>query len=84
MPKFLDHHKMPGPPTQAEISQNVQAIKAGKSDPKTGVKGLNWFWTNNEAWCLVEAPNAQAVHTYHENMGLKLSGGDVSEIHAAV
>jgi hypothetical protein len=66
------------------VKQVTQAIKAGKADPATGVKGLQWLWTKNEGWCLSDAPNAQAVHKYHEVMGIKLGAGDVTEVQSAV
>ncbi|MBI4336983.1 MAG: hypothetical protein HY683_04050 [Chloroflexi bacterium] len=80
MPKYLDHHKMPGPPPPEMVKQVTTAIKAGKADPVTGVKGLSWLYTSSEAWCISEAPTPQAVHKYHENMGVKLGSGDVTEI----
>jgi len=62
------------------LKQMQTGIKAGKADPATGVKGLMGISGKNDQYCLTEAPNAQAVHKYHDAMGIKLSGGDVVEV----
>jgi hypothetical protein len=80
MPQFLDHHSAPGLPPQEMVDQASSMIKAGHTDPTTGVKGITWLYNNNEQWCVTEAPNAEAVHKYHEAMGLNLGAGDVTEI----
>ena len=80
MPKYLDHHKVPAGITPEAIKQMTADIKAGKVGPG-GVKALNSFIGKNEAWCFVEAPNAQAVHKLHEDgYKLKLGPGDVVEV----
>lgn len=84
MPKFMDHHKIPGPPPAEQVKMVQGMIKAGKADPATGMKPLQWMYNNTDAWCVTEAPNAQAVHKYHEGMGIKLGPGDVTEIKTAV
>jgi hypothetical protein len=81
MPQFLDHHKAPGPPPTEMIEQVASSLKAGgQADPATGVRGLSWMYNDNEQWCITEAPNAEAVHTYHEAMGVDLGPGDVTQI----
>ncbi len=82
MPKYLDHHaKMPALPPEA-VQQVVAAIKAGKPD-QYGVTPLNDFIsTDGQGWCLVEAPNADAVCKTHEAMGIQLDKGDVHEVMA--
>ena len=84
MPRFLDHHKSAGTPPPEMVRQVAALIKSGQADPATGVKGINWFWNDKEQWCVAEAPNAQAVHKYHEAVGVKLGSGDVIEVHSAV
>ena len=81
MPIFLDHHK--GVSTPEQRAQVVKAIKAGMKSPQ-GVKGINGFFSDTESWCMTEAPNAKAIHDYHESMGIKLPAGDVSEIKTLV
>ncbi|MBI4330324.1 MAG: DUF4242 domain-containing protein [Chloroflexi bacterium] len=80
MPKFLDHHaKMPQMPPEhmAQMKTNVQ----GKKADKFGVTPLNVIMgTNGEAWCLSEAPNAEAVIKAHEAVGAKLSRSDIVEV----
>ena len=80
MPQFLDHHKMSGPPSSEMIEQVTKGIKSGHRDQASGVKGLGWMYNDNEQWCIVEAPNAEAVHKYHKAMGLNLGAADVTAI----
>ena len=80
MPQFLDHHRAPGPPSPEMVTQAAEGMKAGNADPASGVKGLSWMYSDNEQWCITEAPDAAAVHKYHEGMGLNLGPGDVTEI----
>jgi hypothetical protein len=63
------------------VEQVAAMMKGGaQADPATGVKGLTWMYNDTEQWCITEAPNAEAVHKYHEAMGLNLGPGDVTEI----
>ena len=81
MPQFLDHHKSPGPPPPEMVSQVEADLKAGgHADAATGVKAISWLYNDSEQWCIVEAPSADAVHKYHEAMGMNLGLGDVTEI----
>jgi hypothetical protein len=81
MPKYLDHHKVVPPPQMVEETR--KAIRAGVVGPG-GVKGINGFIAKGESWCLTEAPNAAAVHAYHEAIGIKMATGDVVEVTALV
>ncbi|MBI4199933.1 MAG: hypothetical protein HY535_05635 [Chloroflexi bacterium] len=82
MPKFLDHHKAIQLPPNV-LQQAVADIKSGKVN-QLGIKALNAFSGKSDAWCLLEAPNADAVCKYHEGMGLKLPKGDVVEVQTLV
>jgi hypothetical protein len=63
------------------IQQVQQSFSSGpQADATTGVKGISWMYNDKEQWCITEAPDAQAVHKYHEAMGLNLGPGDVTEI----
>ncbi len=84
MPKFMDHHKITVPTPPAMLKQIADGIKAGKADPKTKIKPLYFIESKTEGFCVLEAPDAKAVHTYHEGMGIKLAAGDVSEVKTAV
>ncbi len=84
MPRYLDHHKASGSPPPEMVREATSAIKAGRSDPATQVKAINWMWNDKEQWCLADAPNPEAVHKYHEAMGVKLGAGDVIEVHSAL
>ena len=80
MPQFLDHHKASGPPPAEMVSQVESGLRSGHTDEASGVKGISWMYNDNEQWCVTEAPNSEAVHKYHEAMGLNLGAGDVTEI----
>lgn len=81
MPQFLDHHMSSGPPPPEMISQASEDLRAGgHTDPATGVKAISWMYNDREQWCVTEAPNPDAVHNYHEGMGLRLGPGDITEI----
>lgn len=70
MPKFMDYHEKL-PPMPPEMVQQMQArIQAGQSD-ENGVTPLNVFISGDgEAYCLSEAPNAEAVRKAHEAVGV--------------
>ena len=80
MPQFLDHHPAAGAPPPEMVSQVAASLKEGHADSTTGVKGLGWMYNDNEQWCITEAPNADAVHKYHESMGINLGPGDVTQV----
>jgi hypothetical protein len=63
------------------LNQVAADLKSGgHTDPASGVRGLTFMYNDSEQWCVTEAPNAQAVHKYHEGMGINLGTGDVTEI----
>jgi Protein of unknown function (DUF4242) len=83
MPKFIDHHEMRdvAPEMAAGIAER---IKAGEAD-EHGVKGLNVFVGNDgTAFCLSEAPDADAVIKAHESFGYSLGREDVVEVESVV
>jgi hypothetical protein len=83
MPKFIDHHEMSdvAPEMAAGIAER---IKAGEPD-EHGVTGLNVFMANDgTAYCLSEAPNADAVIKAHAAVGFDLSPSDVVEVQSVV
>ena len=83
MPKFLDSHPT-NPNVPPEVVEGVrQKLLAGKPD-ENGVVGINMLVAQDTTYCFVEAPNAEAVHTSHEQMGVKLGPGDVKEVQALV
>jgi hypothetical protein len=78
MPKFLDHHPTtPMPPEMAQVIAGK--IQSGEPD-EHGTVALNVIVGEDETWCLVEAPNADAVHKGHEAIGIKLGAGDIAEV----
>ena len=83
MPTFIDHHEMSdvAPEMAAAIGER---IKAGESDPH-GVKGLNVFLgKDGTAFCLSEAPDADAVVKAHQAYGFAISPSDVVEVQSLV
>jgi hypothetical protein len=83
MPKFIDHHEMQdvAPEMAAGIAER---IKAGEAD-EHGVRGLNVFLgKDGTAFCLSEAPNADAVVEAHEAYGFSLDRKDVVEVESMV
>ena len=83
MPTFIDHHEMSdvAPEMTAAIGDR---IKAGEVD-EHGVKGLNVFLgKDGTAFCLSEAPDADAVVNAHEAFGFALSPSDVVEVESVV
>jgi len=83
MPKFIDHHEMSdvAPEMAAGIAER---IKAGEPDDH-GVKGLNVFLgKDGTAFCLSEAPDADAVIKAHQAYGFSLSSSDVVEVQSVV
>jgi hypothetical protein len=83
MPKFIDHHEMSG--VTPEMSESIgQRIKAGEPD-ENGVTGLNDFLgQDGTAYCLSEAPDADAVIKAHEAFGFSLERSDVVEVESVV
>ena len=84
MPKFIDHHAMT-PNLPPEAAQGIaERIKSGQPD-EHGVKGLNVFMgKDGTAFCLSEAPDANAVVKAHESAGFPISRSDVVEVEALV
>jgi hypothetical protein len=83
MPQFIDHHEMSD--IAPELAQGIaQRINAGEPD-EHGVKGLNVFLgKDGTAFCLSEAPDADAVVKAHEAVGLPLNRADVVEVESVV
>jgi len=83
VPKFIDHHEMSdvAPEMAAGIAER---IKSGEPD-EHGVKGLNVFMAKDgTAYCLSEAPNADAVVQAHQAVGFALEESDVVEVQSVV
>ena len=83
MPKFIDHHEMSD--VAPELAQGIaERIKAGQPD-ENGVKGLNVFLgKDGTAYCLSEAPDAEAVVKAHQAVGFALDRSDVVEVESVV
>jgi uncharacterized protein DUF4242 len=82
MPQFIDHHPM-GPNLPPEATEGIAGrIRSGEKD-EFGVRGLNVFLgKTGEAFCLSEAPDADAVVKAHEAAGFPISRSDVVEVEA--
>jgi len=78
MPTFLDHHAMPEP--SPEMREGMASrLRAGTAD-EHGVTGLNVYVADGEAYCLTEAPDADAVVRSHDAMGILIRREDVVEV----
>ena len=67
MPKFLDSHELKG--------ANPETLKKLQNAPKDefGVTHLNLIYSEDEdrMYCLLEAPNKEAVREHHLKSGYK-------------
>ena len=77
MPQFMDFHDDLKLPDEA-ILQITQETKDRKSD-EFGVRQVELFHNaDGKVYCLVEAPNAEAVRSHHAALGLTC--GEVHEV----
>ena len=68
------------PPMPPELVQGMQeAISAGQAD-EFGVTPLNAIMGDGQAWCLTDAPSADAVCQSHQAKGVPQDGGNVYEV----
>ena len=80
MPTYLDHHTMPA--LSEEMKQGMaERIRSGQPD-ENGAKALNVYLADGEAYCLSEAPSAEAVVLAHRAAGVSLRPEDVREVTA--
>ena len=67
MPKFIDSHKLMG--------MDEETLKKQQSAPRDefGVKHINLLYNKEEdkLFCLLDAPNKEAVEKHHEKAGVK-------------
>jgi hypothetical protein len=78
MPTFLDHHAMPEPPPEMKEAM-AERIRSGRPD-ENGARAVNVYMADGEAYCLSEAPNAEAVVKAHEAAGVSIRREDVVEV----
>jgi hypothetical protein len=77
MPKFMDYHDDLKLPAEA-IEQITQETKDAKAD-EFGVRQVELFHNSEgKVYCLLEAPDAEAVRSHHAALGLAC--GDVHEV----
>jgi hypothetical protein len=77
MPTFMDFHEDLKLPTEA-IDQIAQDTKDGKADG-FGVRQVELFHNaDGKVYCLLEAPDAEAVRQHHEALGVPC--GEVHEV----
>lgn len=84
MPKFIDHHPM-GPKLPPEAQEGIaERLRAGDPD-EFGVTGLNvYLGKDGSAYCLSEAPDAEAVVKAHSAAGFPLEQSEVVEVEPVV
>jgi len=77
MPQFMDFHEDLKLPDQA-IQQITQDTRNKTSD-EFGVRQVELFHNpDGQVYCLLEAPDAEAVRKHHEALGVPC--GDVHEV----
>jgi hypothetical protein len=77
MPQFMDFHPELKLPQQA-IDDIAAGAKAGTAD-KFGVTQVELYHNpDGTVYCLLDAPDAQAVRDHHEALGVDC--GDVHEV----
>lgn len=77
MAKFMDYHDDLKLPVEA-IDQIANATKEGKKD-QFGVRQIELYHNpQGKVYCLLEAPDADAVRSHHEALGVPC--GDVHEV----
>jgi len=77
MPQFMDFHDDLKLPDDA-IQQITRETKDHKADA-FGVRQLELFHNSDgKVYCLLEAPDAEAVRSHHEALGVPC--GDVHEV----
>ena len=80
MPTFLEHHAMPE--LSPEMKEGMaERIRLGQAD-ENGARAVNVYMADGEAYCLSEAPNAEAVVKAHEAAGVAVRREDVLEVTA--
>jgi hypothetical protein len=77
MPRFMDFHDDLKLPTEA-INRITEDTKEGKAD-QFGVRQIELYHNpDGKVYCLLEAPDADAVRRHHEAIGVPC--GDVHEV----
>ncbi len=79
MPKFLDYHEIAPQMSPEAVEHATEVIKSGEVD-SFGVRNINNLSGDGHAWCLSEAPDADAVVKAHESWGIALEKNDVTEV----
>lgn len=79
MPRFMDYHDHLHLPSEA-IDQIADDTKEGKAD-EFGVRQIELYHNaDGKVYCLLEAPDADAVRRHHEALGVPC--GDVHEVNS--
>ncbi len=82
MPTFLDHHAMPQ--LSPEMKEGMaERIRSGQAD-ENGARAVNVYMADGDAYCLSDAPNAEAVVKAHEAAGVTIRREDIVEVTAIV
>ena len=84
MPKFIDYHESLPPMPPEMMAQAKAGIEAGAVN-EFGSKALNLFMgTDGSAYCLSEAPDAEAVLKSHQALGIPQTLEDIKEVNSLV
>ena len=82
MPRFLDHHPMPGsPPRMDAMKGRIERCEADEF----GVTPKNVYAaTNGNAYCVSDAADANAVIKAHAAMGVTITAANVDKVSSVV
>ena len=84
MPKFIDYHESLPPIPPEMMAQAKAGIEAGAVN-EFGSKGLNLFMgTDGSAYCLSEAPDAEAILKSHQALGIPQTLEGIKEVNSLV
>ena len=78
MPTFLDHHAMPELPGEMREAM-AERIRSGQAD-ENGARAVNVYMADGEAYCLSDAPNAEAVLEAYAAAGIAIGRQDIVEV----
>ncbi len=84
MAKFIDYHESLPPMPPEMMAQAKEGIEAGAVN-EFGSKGLNLFLgTDGSAYCLSEAPDADAILKSHQALGIPQELNAIKEVTSLV
>lgn len=78
MPRYIDYHEKLPDLSQEAVAQIQSDIRASRGDAHGVVPIDVYIGAGGQAYCVADAPSAEAVRRSHQAKGL--SAGDVVEV----